>query len=302
MRCGEADVTPLPMLRRSAAQRVIAPLLVAFSVVMIVLGKVDQAIFERVRISAIDCAAPLLDGLSRPLVLIGEITDRVRAIVDIYDRNERLREENARLLHWRQAALALASENKELRGLLKLVPESAGSFVSARVIASSGGAYFRNLLVDAGSENGIERGQAAVVGEGLVGRVSEVGTRTARVLLITDLNSRVPVIVEPTGQRAILVGDDSEEPALWYIDPAARLRPGDRIVTSGEGGIFPRALPVGIVATVEPGQPRVEPYARPSQVEFVRIVDYGLARGLPVPVPRSVSEAAAAGTSRTNRR
>ncbi|MBV8118999.1 MAG: rod shape-determining protein MreC [Alphaproteobacteria bacterium] len=295
---------PLSMLRRSAAQRLIAPLLVVFSVTMIVLGKVDQTLFEQLRISATDYAAPLLDGLSRPFVAITDVAERARAMIDTYHRNVSLTEENTRLLHWRQAALALAEENKALRDLLKLAPESARSFVSARVIASSGGAYLRNLLVDAGSENGIARGQAAVVGEGLIGRVSEVGTRAARILLITDLNSRVPVVVERSGQRAILAGDNSEKPALWFIEPAAPLRIGDRIVTSGEGGIFPPGLPVGIVFAVEPGQPRVEPYRRPSQVEYVRIVDYGLAQGLPMPVaaPRGAPHAAPTGIGRTSHR
>ncbi len=195
---------------------------------------------------------------------------------------------------------AWRSKTAELRDLLKLVPESAVSFVSARVIASSGGAYLRNLMIDAGSESGIARGQAAVAGEGLVGRVYEVGSRAARILLITDLNSRVPVVVERSRQRAILAGDNSQRPSLWYLDPAAPVRIGDRIITSGEGGVFPSGLPVGVVAAVDAGSPRVQPYVRLSQVEYVRIVDYGLARGLPMPQaaprgrPRAGSAAAKA--------
>ena len=174
------------------------------------------------------------------------------------------------MLHWQQAAIALADENSQLRDLVKLVPQSAVSFVSARVIANSGGAFLRNLMIDAGTENGIARGQAAVVGEGLVGRVYEVGARAARILLITDLNSRVPVIVERSRQRAILAGDNSELPALWYLDPAAPLKVGDRIVTSGEGGIFPSGLPVGVVEAADSGSPRVQPFVRLGQLEYVR--------------------------------
>jgi rod shape-determining protein MreC len=152
------------------------------------------------------------------------------------------------------------------------------------VIASSGGAYLRNLLVDAGSADGVARGQAAVTGEGLVGRVYEVGVRTARILLITDLNSRIPVLVEGSRQRAILAGDNSGRPVLWYLDPAVPPQIGARIVTSGEGGVFPRGLPVGMVEAVGPGAPRVEPYVGPSRVEYVRIIDYGLAKALPAPI------------------
>src|SRR5436853_3534251 len=113
------------------------------------------------------------------------------------------------MLGSQQVALRLSVENVELRDLAKLVPEPAISFVTARVIADSGGAYARNVMVNAGRDNGVTRGQAAITGEGLVGRVAEVGSRAARVLLITDLDSRVPVIVDGTGQRAILAGDNS---------------------------------------------------------------------------------------------
>jgi rod shape-determining protein MreC len=277
-------MTPLLILRRSAAHRFATPVLVAASIVMIILGKVDEAVFEAVRISLTDHAAPILAGLSRPLTIIGDVTEHLRMMVDLYQDNIRLDEENKSLMHWQQTALALANENKELRGLLKLVPQSARSFVSARVIASSGGAYLRNLMVDAGSDNGITRGQAVIAGEGLVGRVYEVGASAARILLITDLNSRVPVIVERSRQRAILAGDNSPSPLLWDLDPAAPVRVGDRLVTAGEGGIFPPGLPVGVVAAVGPAGPRASPYVQLSELEYVRIVDYGLARGLPKPV------------------
>src|SRR5258705_8846894 len=97
---------------------------------------------------------------------------------------------------WQQAALKLASENAQLRGLLKLTPEPTATYLTARVVANSGGAYVRSLLVYAGSENGVTRGQAAVTSDGLVVRGSEVGSRAARVLLATDLNSRGPLIEE----------------------------------------------------------------------------------------------------------
>jgi len=186
---------------------------------------------------------------------------------------------------WQQAALKLASENAQLRGLLKLTPEPTATYLTARVVANSGGAYVRSLMVYAGSENGVARGQAAVTGDGLVGRVSEVGSRAARVLLVTDLNSRVPVIVEGSQQRGLLAGDNSERPYLRYLDTGAAIRIGDRIVTSGQGGVFPPGLPVGVVASLDGEAPRVEPYVEVSRVGYLRIVDYGLADALPKPIP-----------------
>jgi rod shape-determining protein MreC len=252
---------------------------------MILLGKADQVMLESLRIAVADAAAPVLEILSRPLSALADLATRARRLVSVYQDNDRLAEENERLIGWQHAALKLASENSQLRELLKLTPEPAATYLTARVVANSGGAYVRSVMVYAGSENGVARGQAAVTGDGLVGRVSEVGSRAARVLLVTDLNSRVPVIVEGSQQRALLAGDNSERPYLRYLDTGAAIRIGDRIVTSGQGGVFPPGLPVGVVASLDGGAPRVEPYVELSRVGYLRIVDYGLADALPKPVP-----------------
>ena len=281
---GEGVVIRISPQRRAALQRAVFPVLVVLSLMMILLSRADQSVFEPLRISLTDAVGPALDALSRPIAAAGDLIDRAYMLVDLYKENARLKDENDRLLHWQQAALRLASENVELRSLLRLVPQPAVSFVTARVIANSGGAFVRNFLVDAGSDSGVARGQAVITGDGLVGRVAEVGTRAARILLVTDLNSRIPVIVERSRQRAILSGDNSGRPLLEYRDPAAAVNIGDRLVTSGEGGVFPPGLPVGVVSAVNGGTPRVAPYVELSRVEYVRIVDYGLAGGLPKPV------------------
>ena len=276
--------------RRAAIQRITFPLLVLLSAAIIIIGKADQAVFESLRISATDAAMPVLDMVSRPLAAAEDLVANGRTLVSIHQDNARLREENRRLLDWQRAALALASENARLRDLLKLAPDPANSYVTARVVADSGGAYIRSLMINAGADTGVGRGQAAITDQGLVGRISELGARAARVLLITDLNSRIPVTVERSRQRAILAGDNSERPRLRYLEPAAALKIGERIVTSGQGGVFPPGLPVGVVAAVDGEAPRVEPYVELSRIEYLRIVDYGLAAGLPTPVsqaPRS---------------
>ena len=270
--------------RRAAIERMSLTLLVVISAVMIVVGKADQVAFQYLRNSMMDAAAPALDVLSRPAAAFDAAADRVRGFITVYRDNIRLAEENERLLGWQQVALRLSAENAELRDLAKLVPEPGISFVTARVIADSGGAYARSVMVNAGRDNGVARGQAAMTGEGLVGRVAEVGSRAARVLLITDLNSRVPVVVDGTRQRAIVAGDNSARPSLRYVDSGGTIRIGDRIVTSGQGGVFPPGLPVGVVAGIDSEGARVEPYAALSRVDYLRLVDYGLAEALPNPL------------------
>jgi len=270
---------------RATIQRTTPPLLIMLSVAIIIVGKADQTMFDSLRTTLSDDAAPALDVLSRPLGAATTLVDRARGLVTIYQDNLRLQGENQRLLQWQQIALKLSADNRYLQGLLKVVPEKAASYVSARVIANSGGSYVRTVMINAGAEQGLARGQAAMTGEGLIGRLTEVGRRAARLLLITDLNSRIPVVVENSRATAVLAGDNSERPQLIYASEPDRIRIGDRIVTSGEGGIFPPGLAVGVVTAIDAGAPRVEPYAELSQLGYVLVVDYGLSGGLPQPVP-----------------
>jgi|SRR5579883_583624 len=269
---------------KAIGQRFALPILVLASVTMIVLGKADTLLFERVRTAFADVAAPLLGALSQPVAAFDSIVERAHDVLGLYSENARLREDNARLLQWEQVAQQLGTENARLRELLKLTPDPAVSFVSARVIANSGGSFVRSVLVDAGSRDGVLRGQAAITGEGLVGRITDVGDRAARVLLLTDLNSRVPVALDGSRERAVLAGDNSDRPRLLYLPLRSEVKVGDRIVTSGNGGIFPPGLPVGVVAAIEDGIVRVEPFAELSRLDFLRIVNYGLNGVLPQPV------------------
>lgn len=275
---------------RAAAQRLALPGFVFVSAMLAVMGKADVLVVDRARVMVADAVAPLLEAVAQPIASAASVVDRAEDMVNVYRDNIALRQENHRLLQWQQAAQRLAAENTELRALVKLVPEHARSSITGRVIADSGGAFLRNVLIDAGARNGVQRGQAALTGDGLVGRVAEVGERTARILLLTDLNSHIPVMLETTSERAVLDGDNSDLPLLAYLDPKTKVHVGDRVVTSGSGGVFPPGLPVGVIAAIQGKVVRVEPYAELSRLDFVRVVDYGLSGLLPesvVPPPRS---------------
>jgi len=275
---------------KTAAQRLALPFLVFVSIMLVVFGKTDLLLYDGVRVAVSDRAAPILDAVSRPVATVTGALQAVSEAIDMYRENAGLREQNARLLQWQEVARRLASENAELRQAMKLVPQDTVSSISGRVIADSGGAFARNVLVNVGLGDGVERGQAAMTGDGLVGRVAEVGQRTARILLLTDLNSHIPVEFDDTHERAVLEGDNSEEPRLVYLPSKIEVQVGERIVTGGEGGVFPPGLPVGVVSSVSGDVIRVEPSAELARLEVVRIVDFGLSGVLPesaVPLPKA---------------
>lgn len=261
---------------RSLGQRFAFLFLLATAIVILLVGRADPYVFDRARVAVTDFVAPLLDAMSRPAATVDRMVEEGRYLMQLREDNAALREDNARLLQWQAVARQLEAENNQLRSLLAYERQDAMRFVTARVIGDTGGPFVRSILVNEGSHAGIRKGQAAVVGEGLLGRVASVGQRSARVLRITDLNSRVPVVVESTRVRAVLAGDNSPQPRLTYLSADNDLAVGQRIVTSGHGGAFPPGLPVGVISSVGETGVRVEPFASTDRLEYVRLMDFGL--------------------------
>jgi rod shape-determining protein MreC len=251
-------------------------LLIAASLALMMLGRTDSLVIERARTAVTDAVSPILDLLSRPVSGAVVVLENIREIMHLREENARLREEQARLLHWQSVARALEAENQSLRELLRLPPEPETRFITARVIGDTGGPFVRTALVAAGYRDGVRKGQAAITGYGLAGRVSAVGRRSARLLLLTDINSHIPDIVERTRQRAVAAGDNTDFLHLLYLPPDIDIGPGDRIVTSGHGGLFPPGLPVGVVSSVTEDGVTVQPFVDWSTIEYVRLVDYEL--------------------------
>ena len=274
---------------RGMAQRFSFMALILLAVALMMLGKVDIGLMESVRANVTDAATPILDVISKPIVSVNKMISEAKGIYSVREENLILKQEKDRLLQWQAAARKLEIENKNLRGLLNFSVEPAAGFITARAIADTGGAFANSVVINAGNKSGIRKGQATITGEGLVGRVTDVGARSSRVLLITDLNSRIPVVLQSSQARAILAGDNTHRPKLIHLSPGASISQGDRIVTSGHGGAFPPGLPVGLVASVNEKGINIEPFVQRSRVTYLRILDYGLTgivetppiRGLP---------------------
>jgi rod shape-determining protein MreC len=270
---------PGPVLRistpiRAFAQRFAFLMLLAGAIGLVVLGKIDTLLVERARVHVADAFTPILSALSEPLRTVESVVEELRDLGRLRAENDLLREQNERLLRWQTVARQLESENRELRELMNFKSGRVPNQVTARVIADSGGAFVRSVLVDAGARDGVEKGLAAVTGLGLVGRVIEVGNRSARILLVTDLNSRIPVVLASSGQRTVLAGDNSDRPRLLYLPVDLNIIAGERVVTSGHGGVFPPGLPVGMIARVGQGEVRVEPLIGWSELDIVRLIDF----------------------------
>lgn len=268
----QRDAIPI----RVVVQRFAFVLLAAAAVTLMLMNKSATGAIERFRTVLIDAASPVLEVLSQPAITFSRVMEEARFLVGLHGENARLREENARLKHWRAAALRLQQEHVGLTSLLNARGDPSSTFISARVIGDSGGPFVRTVLLNAGSRDGVAKGQAAINGDGLVGRVAEVGRRSSRILLLTDLNSRVPAILEPSRDRGVLEGDNSNALRLSYLPTGVQMNPGDRVVTSGHGGVFPAELPIGVVTSVSDRVAFVQPLVQFHRLDYVRIVKHSL--------------------------
>jgi rod shape-determining protein MreC len=285
------NVGQLAVSLKGLAQRFAFGMLVVAAFAVMVIGKADTIIIERVRSAVVDITAPILNVVSRPVQSVNDVMAEVEDVLAMREELARLREENARLMSWQSVAQRLEAENKALRSFFAFSSGPQATFITARVVGDAGSAFVRSMLLNAGARDGVKNGQAVMTADGLAGRITEVGETSARVLLITDINSRIPVLVERTRDRAVLAGDNSRQPRLTLMSPGMSVEAGDRIVTSGHGGTYPAGLPVGVVASVGEKAVRIEPLVDWTRLEFVRVVDFGIAGILPpqppiVPPPR----------------
>jgi rod shape-determining protein MreC len=208
--------------------------LIVISVALLLVGKADDALVRALSSRVSDAMVPVLAVVVEPIDASRRIAGQIGALFALRQENAHLRDQNRRLLMWQDTARQLALENAALRQLLNLEAGAAPpTSVAARVVADASGPFVHTVLVDAGARRGVVKGMAAVNERGLVGRVIEVGQHSARVLLLTDFNSRIPVMVEPARDQAILAGDNSGEPELVFLPLHPRMAVGQRVVTSG---------------------------------------------------------------------
>ncbi|MCE8421428.1 rod shape-determining protein MreC, partial [Rhodovulum sulfidophilum] len=183
-----------------------------------------------------------------PMTKVAGMVENFQSYTRIYEQNQELRRELQQMKAWKEAALQLEQKNARLLDLNQVRLDPKLTHVTGVVLADSGSPFRQSVLLNVGARDGIRDGWATMDGIGLVGRISGVGRTTSRVILLTDTSSRIPVTVQPSGQRALLTGDNSPSPPLEFLDKPDLVRPGDRVVTSGDGGVFPADLLVGQVA------------------------------------------------------
>ena len=267
--------------------------MVLIACAFLLLDRAEAQVFERAREAAADALTPVFEIFSGPVSAVRDFLADIQGYLAVHEENARLRDENARLLGLEAEVQQLRRVIDRYDALLTVQIDPEINYAAGRVVADDGGPFRRTVIVNAGRRAGVERGQAVIDEHGMIGRIVGAGNQSARVLLVTDLNSRIPVFVEPGRRRAILAGDNSNLMRLDYLSDGEGLTIGDRIVTTGEGGLMPPGLSIGTVAGESDGIWRARSATRFDGIDFVRIMSFSFPReieetdtGLPVGAQR----------------
>lgn len=269
------DQTNRPALPvRDVSGRVPLIFMVSLAAALLLLGRAETYVVDRARQVVTDLAAPLLEMASRPVAAARRVVESTDQYAYVFDENERLRVENAQLHEWKERAVQLEAKLARFEALLNVQVDPEISYVTGRVVGDSGGPFVETFIVNVGVAHGVESGQAVIDTQGLLGRIVATGPDASRILLLTDLNSRVPVVIESTQVRAILSGDNSSTPRLDFLPPGAEIKAGERVVTSGHGGLLPPGLPVGTIVDNGDGLFTVQTYSDRTKLDMVRVLQY----------------------------
>jgi len=223
--------------------------------------RIDNTRVERVRVTVIDRFVPSFEWTLKPVAATARMVSDLRAYQRVYEQNAELRRELQRMQGWREAALQLEQKNARLLALNNVRLSPRLTYVTGEILADAGSPFRRSAMVNVGAADGVGDGSAVVDGLGLVGRIAGVGARSARIIFLL-----------PSGRRAMVAGDNGPAPLLTFIDQAEALRPGERVVSSGDGGLYPPDILIGRVVIGPDQRPRVRLAADFHRLDFVRVI------------------------------
>ena len=253
-------------------RRLVHAVLIALSFSLMFIGKADLVAMRDLRMGSNDFLAPVIDFVSAPIRGVETMAEGIRTVASLRAENVRLQAENDLLQRWRRRAEILESENQQLRSVTGTVSDEIRSLSTARAVTAPGGSFAHTILIAIGNESGIAAGDPVITSNGLVGIVYEVGRAYARVLMISDINARIPVMLASSSWPGLTIGRNDEYLELAFLPAEARPEVGELVLTSGHGGILPAGLAVGRVDRVDGDDIRVRPAVEFRNLGYVSVL------------------------------
>ncbi len=257
-------------------RRILHGLLILFSFSLMFLGKADMTAMNKLRIGGNEFLAPIIDVVSAPIRGLETMVEGMRTVASLRAENVRLQGENEMLKRWRRRAEILESENRQLRSVTGTVTTKNRTLITARAVTAPGGGFAHTVLLAHGSDTEIKRGNPVVTADGLVGMVIDAGSSHSRVLMISDVNARIPVILASSSWPGLTVGKNGIFIDLKFLPDEAKPKVGELVLTSGHGGVLPSGIPVGRIERVEANKILVKPAVDFRHLGYVSILVGGL--------------------------
>ncbi|MES0826322.1 rod shape-determining protein MreC [Ruegeria sp. SCP11] len=255
-------------------RRLLLGIVVLCLLAIFLVWRIDSPRVERFRAQVVDRVVPSMEWAMVPVTAVVNLARDFQSYQRLSEQNQELRSELRLMRAWKEAALQLEQENARLLDLNNVRLDPRLTYITGVVMADSGSPFRQSVLLNVGERDGITDGWATMDGIGVVGRISGVGPDTARVILLTDASSAIPATIQPSGQTALITGDNTSAPAVDFLENRELVRPGDRVVTSGDGGVFPAGLLIGQITADPGGRLRVRLSADFERLEFLRVLRY----------------------------
>ena len=252
------------------------PVILGVSFIIFSIDSLRPKTLEVVRSSILMTISPAIEAMTMPVDFFNYASMYFGGIEGLHSENNRLSLENDRLRNYKNLYMSTRQDNEELRELLHYNKRLEKTFDIARIISDTGGIYARTLLLNVGESDEVYDGLGVVTNKGLLGRTIDTRYNTTRVLLLSDINSEIPVVIENIKESGILVGNYNNYPILKFARSTNNIEVGQRVLTSGHGGVFPPGLEIGkVVSTID--FIKVKLYADINDSSYVRIVKYEFA-------------------------
>lgn len=257
-------------------RKVLIAVMFVSALILMILSKADTVVINKTSNTVSTFFSPVINAMQLPAEMIYAGYEKIRDISRVYHENKALKKENLELLMLKNQVRTLRMENKLLGRMLNYAPPPEAQYITAKIVAEEGDGFSHSLIAYIGDAENVHNGQVVLGAESVVGRVESVSGKYVRVLLFTDINSKIPVIVERNRERGILSGNNTNVPTLMFTSLDADIRLGDMLVTSGVAGVFPSGLPVGIVSRIDKDVIEVATLTDIERLEYIKIVDYGI--------------------------